>query len=259
MSPLAYAIGHITDVIRVASPRITLRLYAIAGLATGARVSGANRNGLRQRPAAAAERASPASGPRRRRAACGGLLLPAQSAARPSWAANCIRRRGHSVRAMPAGQRQCPAALRPCLRRWLRPAGGKVRACGRGEPLRRGRPHRPPSVKGKMYRTGAALDSRVPVRQGLDKVTRPLVAAITAAHTPPEDRKMKYAVCVIQDFDNLGQCIGWLYPTKDRWYLVDKASRYTWPRDTDAIKWCKYLAALSKQNCPSARVCLVRI
>ena len=84
------------------------------------------------------------TGNSRRRGVCARLLLPAQCAAGRILAEKLFTA-AVAGRATTLGETGAPRRAAPRLRRWLRPARGKLRACGRGEGerrLRAGRPHR---------------------------------------------------------------------------------------------------------------------
>lgn len=113
-----------------------------------------SRKELREAPQGAATRVSARTGISRRRGACARLLQPAHFTAGRMLAEKLFTA-AVAGRANTLGKTGAPRRAAPRLRRWLRPARGKVRACGRGEGerrLRAGRPHRLSYVKSKIYR-----------------------------------------------------------------------------------------------------------
>lgn len=115
----------------------------------GRRERAISRQGLRVAHQAGATRVPARTGISRRRGACARLLLPAQYAA-GRMLAEKLHTAAAAGRANTLGKTGAPRRAAPRLRRWLRPARGKVRACGRGEGVRRlraGRPPRRTSVK----------------------------------------------------------------------------------------------------------------
>lgn len=130
----------------------------------GRRERAGSQQGLRVAHQAGATRVPARTGSSRRRGACARLLLPAQYAAGRKLAEK-LYTAAAAGRSNTLGKTGAPRRAAPRLRRWLRPARGKVRACGREEGKRRlraGRPHRLSSVKSKMYRLRRLLtdDSR---------------------------------------------------------------------------------------------------